>query len=190
MNDNNDIIISDIRVAGRGGLAGEADRWVAQGYARGAARSKRMGDQVLRLRMSTGTATDRVLRLFDCSHNFLLDRIRFSSERTARPWRSGGTVPAIRCAWPTARHGSSSGSRLWQRRFHDGHRQETEAGWRHLWRSCCCPRGRRADARLRPLRRILSGYYIVRYIILPFTSIVRFTISLFERRRCCCLVRL
>ena len=85
MDDNNIIIISDIRLAGRGGLAGEADRWVAQGYARGAARSKRMGDQVLRLRMFTGAATDRVLRLFDCSHNFLLDRIRFSSERTARP---------------------------------------------------------------------------------------------------------
>ena len=85
MNDNNDIIISEIRLAGRGGLAGEADRWVAQGYARGAARSKRMGDQVLRLRMSTGTATDRVLRLFDCSHSFLLDRIPSSSETTARP---------------------------------------------------------------------------------------------------------
>ena len=65
MNDNIIVISNDIRLAGRGGLAGEASRWVAQGYAWGAARSNPMGGLIMWLRMFTGTATDRVLRLFN-----------------------------------------------------------------------------------------------------------------------------
>ena len=71
MNDNDNINNSS-GLAGRGGLAGEA------------ARSNPMGDQVLRLRMSTGTATDRVLRLIDCNHSFLLGLASRAGDRGAQ----------------------------------------------------------------------------------------------------------